>query len=203
MNPSKNLESKANGLFAQFCERLAKVDLKLAAAVPAAIGVVATMYGIGLEVHGQSELLQHGGLMAVDAYKNAMQANPIDSVTEYARLAFAGKLPSFGGNAQGIGITVAVVAPAISTASVLLARGFEKAKAFLADRFEQVKQLRSDSPNKEVPVRLSDAFCGGSMVLKGIQTNVDSKPGFFMAGREKGMPDQELQDDYPLRAKPR
>lgn len=200
---SKNLESKANGLFAQFCERLAKVDLKLAAAVPAAIGVVATMYGIGLEVQGQSDLLQHGGLMAVDAYKNAMQANPIDSVTEYARLAFAGKLPSFGGNAQGIGITVAVVAPAISTASVLLARGFEKAKAFLADRLEQVQQLRSDPPRKEVSARLSDAFGGGSMVLKGIQSKADSKPGFFVAGREKGVPGQEPLDDSSLRAKPR
>lgn len=123
---------RASGVFARFCDCLAKVDLRMALAVPAAIGAVAALYGVGLEVHGQSELLRQGGIAAVDAYNAAMQANPVDSAMQYVNLAFRGELPSFGGNAQGMGIGTAVAGPIIGSASVLLARGFNKTKEFMS-----------------------------------------------------------------------
>ncbi|MDH0342151.1 hypothetical protein [Chromobacterium haemolyticum] len=204
MSSSTSLENKANGIFAEFCDRLAKVDLRMAVAVPATIGVIAAMYGIGLEVHGQGELLRHGGLMAVDAYKSAMQAAPIDSATEYVKLAFAGKLPSFGGNEQGIGIGVMALGPALTSASVLLARGFDKVKAFLGEKLEQAKEMRAESrpSHHELSARLTHGLGGGSMVLKGIEATKSSRPGFYVEGREKGEA-QNLDDAPALRARPR
>lgn len=128
MNHSMSLKNKINSFFVAFCERLAKVDMRIAVVIPAAIGVIASMYGIWMELHGQGELLRQGGSMAVDAYINAMQINPIDSITEYVKLAFAGELPSFGGNAQGVGFATSVVGPVIAATSVLLARGLKNAK---------------------------------------------------------------------------
>ncbi len=142
------LEERANNIFSRFCERLAKIDLRAAVAVPAVIGGVVAMYGIGLEVHGQSELLRQGGSAALDAYTTAMQSNPVDSVVEYTKLAFAGELPSFGGNTQGVGVAIAYVGPAVASAVVVLERGFETVKKFLDEKLrkrtaiEGAKQLR-------------------------------------------------------------
>lgn len=159
-----SVTEKANSLFSQFTEKLAKVDLRMAVAVPAVIGAVTAMYGIGMEFHGQQELLRQGGIAALDAYTTAMQANPIDSVSEYTRLAFKGELPSFGGNAQGIGIATAYIGPIVASAAVTLARGFEKAKAFLTEKAVQLEnKLKLDD---RVPV--GSTFTGGSLIMASI-----------------------------------
>jgi len=146
MKNAQKLETTAHGLFANFCNNLAQIDLRTAIAVPAVIGVVTAMYGIGLEVHGQSQLLQEGGALAVRAYKASMQVAPVDSILEYSKLAFEGKLKSFGGNAQGVGVTLTYLGPAVAAATVTLARGFGKVKDFLSEKFWQAnaKQLDDD-----------------------------------------------------------
>lgn len=124
-------EQKIVGIFRAFCDVMAQTDLRVATAVPFAIGAVTMLYGIGAEFHGQQELIKDGGFVALDAYKAAMQANAITSVREYTELAFRGALPSFGGNAQGIGVAVAYLGPLAAGAGVMLARGFQAGREYL------------------------------------------------------------------------
>jgi hypothetical protein len=154
----EDLGQEARKLFGSFCDRMASIDLRAAAALPAAIGVCTALYGVGLEVHGQGELLQHGGSMAVDAYRTAMQAVPIDSITEYVRLAFSGAHRSFGGNEQGIGFGIAAAGPVLTTASVLLSRGFKAIGSFLDTKLNELRTERKPS--------ITDTFAGGSMALQ-------------------------------------
>jgi hypothetical protein len=101
----------------------------MATAIPAAIGAVTVLAGVVMEAHGQGELLKHGGTLAVEAYQQAMSMHPIESFSEYVRLALAGQHQSFGGNTQGVGIGITLAGTAISAASVLLAKGFTKLKS--------------------------------------------------------------------------
>lgn len=158
------INQQANALFSQFTKKLAKVDLRLAVAVPAVIGAVTAMYGIGMEFHGQQELLRQGGVAALDAYNAAMQANPIDSVSEYTRLAFKGELPSFGGNTQGIGISTAYIGPIVASAAVTLARGFDRAKSFLTEKAVQL----TNRPKLDDRVPVGSTFTGGSLIMASI-----------------------------------
>lgn len=172
MKDTSNLDKQAQSLFSKFCSGLAQIDLRTAVAVPAIIGVVTTMYGLGLDVHGQSQLLQEGGLQAVQAYKAAMQVAPVDSLLEYSKLAFEGKLPSFGGNAQGIGVTVSFVGPVIAAGAVTLARGFGKVKDFLSEKFWQAnaRQLEDDmygAPGRVIAA-LNNRTLDASHKLRGV-----------------------------------
>jgi len=161
------LAEKSRGLFGSFCKRMASLDLRLAAALPAAIGVCTTLYGVSLEVHGQGELLQHGGHLALEAYKAAMQAVPIDSISEYVRLAFAGEHRSFGGNQQGVGIAVATAGPAFTTAAVLLARGFNAMRDFVSEKLKKTEQ--------PVPRGIASTFGGSSLALQSVRQSATAK----------------------------
>lgn len=123
---------KAEGIFARFTERLAKVDLRAAVAIPAAIGVATVMGGVIMEMNGQLGLLQHGGISALAAYKDAVAAANLP-VSAWITEGLSGKLPSFGGDVQARGFALMSAAPVISAASVLLARGFSRLKNSLAD----------------------------------------------------------------------
>lgn len=156
-----NINEKANGIFANFCAKLAKLDWQTAVAVPAGIGVLITFYGFGLEAHGQHELIQQGGHMALDAYKAAMQqyassnfSGANDSLITYVRHALGGQLPSFGGNTQGIGAGVMFVAPIVSGTACLLAQSFGKIKAFVA---EKEAQFANAAPSWKREARTSPA----------------------------------------------
>ena len=149
---SMDINEKSQAIFSRFCEKLAQVDLRAAAAVPAVIGCAVAMYGIGLEVHGQHELLVHGGRAALDAYQATMssmqdlanlreaQSGILHESGKYVADAISGKHESFGGNAQGVGMGLMYAGPAIAAATVLLARGFGKVKEFLTEKADQLSQ---------------------------------------------------------------
>lgn len=206
MTHDKVLQEKTDGLFGRFCKQLAKLDLRTAAVVPAAIGAAVAMYGVGLEVHGTSELLQHGGHAAVDAYRTAMaaygEANDIGAL-DYIKLGLQGQLPSFGGNAQGTGIGLAYVGPAISTAAVMLARGFDKVKAFLDEKLVGFNAAQPERPATAERFALGDIVSGGSLALREIEANRGSAKGFFVEGRQKGLADHGISEDEEHFHRPR
>jgi hypothetical protein len=162
-------EEKAEGIFARFTKRLAKVDLRAAVAVPAAIGLVTVMAGVVMEMNGQSMLLQQSGLAALNAYKDAMGAMQLP-VAEWLTQGISGKLQSFGDNAQAKGFALMAAAPVISAASVVLARGFTRLKDALAGVAKETQQravaflpapqalLSSSSEQVEAPRTKSDRF---------------------------------------------
>ncbi len=181
MNTSVNEKSK--DIFFRFCEKLGKVDLGMALAVTATIGCAVAMYGIGLEAHGQTELIQSGGQAALDTYQATMhQLSALADVREaqtgflheagrYMANSFAGKNESFGGNAQGIGLALMTVAPAITAATVLLARGFGKVKEFLTGKAEQLMKAQSRQRENDQVTPLARTFGGNSLVMAGIGAN--------------------------------
>lgn len=162
-----NVAAKSRSLFGSFCDRMASLDLRAAAALPAAIGVCTALYGVGLEVHGQGELLRHGGHMAFEAYKAAMQAVPVDSMSEYVRLAFAGEHRSFGGNEQGVGFAAATAGPAFATATVLLARGFQAMREFVAGKGTRTAEA--------APTGIASTFGGASLALHSAKQTAATK----------------------------
>jgi len=134
-----NLEEKARGIFGRFTQTLAKVDLRAAIAIPAAVGVATVLVGVGMEVHGQSALMQHGGIAALDVYNDAMGATQLP-IREWLQQGLAGKLAAFGDNIQARGFVITAAAPVISTAAVTLARGFTKLKQALVARGERLRE---------------------------------------------------------------
>ncbi len=130
-------QKKAEGIFARFAEKLSKVDLRLAVSVPAVIGATTVMVGCALEANGELGLLKHGGIAAVDAYKDALVHFPLG---EYIRRGIEGKLASFGGNTQARGFAFMAGAPILGAASVSLARGFNGLKKMLAERGERLRE---------------------------------------------------------------
>jgi hypothetical protein len=133
----KSFEETSSSLFERFNRTLAKVDLRHAVAVPAFAGAVLAMSGIGVEVHGQMHLLQTGGAAALDAYQQATQGLQAHSITEFVQQGFAGQRPTFGGNTEARGFAMMGVGPMLSSASVLLARGFEKVRGLIGDLTDQ------------------------------------------------------------------
>ncbi|KVO15213.1 hypothetical protein [Burkholderia ubonensis] len=130
-------QKEAEGIFARFAEKLSKVDLKLAVSVPAVIGATVAVAGCALEAHGELTLLKHGGIAAVNAYKDTLVQYPFG---EFLLRGLEGKLPSFGGNAQARGLAFMAAAPIVSAAAVTLARGFQKIKAALHGQGEQMRR---------------------------------------------------------------
>ena len=129
MNESmlEKLARSTDRIAARAVEKIAKLDLRLAVAIPAAAGLLIAMYGIGQEVHGQSILLSSGGGQALKEYlgmcKEFADSGAGDGVWNYVKLAVENKLPSFGGNAQGVGAGIIVAATPVSAAAVVLSRG--------------------------------------------------------------------------------
>jgi hypothetical protein len=120
---SQTFEEKTQGLMAQFAERLAHVDLKHAVAVPAFLGAVAAIAGVGIEVQGQADLISHAGAAALDAYRAAGHASGLD-LTHWLKEGLAGDLHTFGGNMIARSVAFMAAAPAVSLAITALARGF-------------------------------------------------------------------------------
>ncbi|KND62300.1 hypothetical protein BVER_01761c [Candidatus Burkholderia verschuerenii] len=135
-------QKKAEGIFARFAEKLSKVDLKLAVSIPAVIGATVAVAGCALEAHGELGVLKHGGIAAVNAYKDTLVQYPFG---EFLRRGLEGKLPSFGGNTQARGFAFMVAAPIVSAASVSLARGFTGLKKMLAERGERLREDARES----------------------------------------------------------
>jgi len=125
------LQEKAQGIFTRFAERLAKIDLRAAVAIPAAIGLVTVMGGVVMEMNGQTALLHQSGLTALHAYKDALAAADLP-IAAWISQGFDGRLQSFGGDMQARGFALMAAAPVISAASVVLARGFTRLKESLA-----------------------------------------------------------------------
>lgn len=132
----QRIKTQSEGIFSRFCSTLAKVNFGAAVAVPLAVGLGVFLTGIGMEAHGQSALGASQGWEAVHAYKAALQANPI-SLAEAVVQGFKGDSPAFGGNAQGMGMGIIAVAPALSALSVALSRGFVMIKDALKARSEE------------------------------------------------------------------
>lgn len=132
-------QEKAQGIFARFTERLAKVDLRAAIAVPAAIGLLTVMGGVVMEMNGQMGLLHQGGISALAAYKDALAAADLP-IGAWITQGVSGKLHAFGGDMQARGFALMAAAPVISTASVVLARGFTRFKESLAGMAKDVQQ---------------------------------------------------------------
>lgn len=130
-------EVKSASIFAKFAEKLGRVDLRAAVAIPAVIGAGLVMAGVAQEVHGQAHLLDGGASQLMD-YKETMRSMQL-SLGDWVTQGLLGKLPSFGGDMQARGLATATVGPVLSSASVLLARGFTALKASL---------LAAAEPNK-------------------------------------------------------
>ncbi|MEX3630268.1 MAG: hypothetical protein VB138_13260 [Burkholderia sp.] len=130
-------QKKAEGIFARFAEKLSKVDLKLAVSVPAVVGATVAIVGCALEAQGELGLLKHGGIAAVNAYKDTLVQYPFG---EFLLRGLEGKLPSFGGDTQARGFAFMTAAPIVSAAAVTLARGFHKIKAALHGQGEQMRR---------------------------------------------------------------
>lgn len=147
-----SLEEKSSRLFNRFAEKLAKVDLKHAAALPAVIGVVTVIAGAAIEQHGQLDLLRHSGIAGLAAYKASLAAEQITTLTDWVQRGMEGKLLSFGGNMQARGFAMTTVAPLLSMASVSLARNFHQLKSYLNDRIEKIRELgKSPAPDVQEP----------------------------------------------------
>lgn len=146
-------QKKAEGIFAHFAEKLSKVDLKLAVSVPAVIGATVAVVGCALEAHGELGLLKHGGIAAVNAYKDALVQYPFG---EFLLRGLEGKLPSFGGNTQARGFAFMAAAPIVSAASVTLARGFQKIKAALHGQGEQMRREATQAVVAAEPAPVDD-----------------------------------------------
>ena len=63
-----------------------------------------------MEAHGQTALLQHSGIAALDAYKDAMSAMQLP-LRDWIEQGLAGKLQAFGDNTQARGFVTMAVAP--------------------------------------------------------------------------------------------
>lgn len=146
-----SVQENSSRLFERFVGKLAAVDLRNATAIPAVIGVVTFFAGAALEAHGQSGLLEHGGLTELASYKAALAAQHLSSVGEMLHAGLEGKLLSFGGNTQIRGFALMTVAPLVSAASVALARGFTNLKASLNDKLESIREFAGSArSDKEV-----------------------------------------------------
>ncbi|MGO0788231.1 hypothetical protein ACTOWA_00015 [Herbaspirillum seropedicae] len=132
----EKLARSTNRITGRVIDKLAKLDLRLAVAIPAAAGAMIAMYGIVQEVHGQSNLLATGGAQAVHDYlsmcKDFAQTSAADGVWNYVKLAVANKLPTYGGAAQGIGAGVLLTVTPASAATVVLSRGLSAVRDWLS-----------------------------------------------------------------------
>jgi hypothetical protein len=135
------LQEKSSRLFERFAEKLGQVDLSVAAAVPAAIGVITVFSGLALEMHGQTNLLQHGGIAGLATYNASLAAEHFSTIGEWLQGGVEGKLLSFGGNMQARGFAAMTVAPLLSVATVSLARGFHGIKAALNDKIQKIRDI--------------------------------------------------------------
>ncbi|TCK31933.1 hypothetical protein B0G84_9048 [Paraburkholderia sp. BL8N3] len=141
-----DFQSKAAGIFERFAERLAAVDLRTAASVTAMVGVGVVFAGIAREMQGQEHLLQSGGALAVDAYKDAMSHAQLGLGT-WVREGVLGKLHSFGGNTQAKGFALMAGGPALEAASVSLARGFTNMRESIStagQKFSRIAATRDE-----------------------------------------------------------
>ncbi|MFW5227749.1 hypothetical protein ACOAM9_27425 [Pseudomonas aeruginosa] len=177
------LSSGAEGIWGRFCKTISEVDLRMAAIVPAAIGVITFVAGVGQEAHGQTDLLIQGGRAALDAYKAVGQSNPL-SIPQLVIEAFTpgGMDLGFGGRTQGIGVGLMSVGPLMGAASVLLARGFERIKEGLGAKADQAEKAREAEQSRQASM-----YLGGSLALSGL----GSKPGFYVDGRQAGLDGEE------------
>jgi len=130
-------EETSQSIFRRFAESLAKVDLREAIAVPAVIGATAAFVGIGMQMQGQTDLLQHGGVAALDAYNRLQESLPI---RQWLEQGLAGNLPAFGDNTEAKGAALMGAGPIISGAAVLLSRGFVKLREFMESAAEKLGQ---------------------------------------------------------------
>ncbi|APA90205.1 hypothetical protein BJG93_34375 (plasmid) [Paraburkholderia sprentiae WSM5005] len=141
-----DFQSKAAGIFERFAEKLAAVDLRTAASVTAMVGVGVVFAGIAREMQGQEHLLQSGGALAVDAYKDAMSHAQLGLGT-WVREGVLGKLHSFGGNTQAKGFALMAGGPALEAASVSLARGFTNMRESIStagQKFSRIAATRDE-----------------------------------------------------------
>ncbi|MEX3960166.1 hypothetical protein [Trinickia sp. EG282A] len=132
-------QKKAEGIFARFAEKLSKVDLKMAVSVPAVLGAATAFVGYALEAQHGLDLLKHGGIAAYDTYKDALSLARVP-ITDFMLRGVEGKLPWEGANTEAAGMTMMSVGPLLSAASVTLARGFQKIRASLHKRSEQMRR---------------------------------------------------------------
>lgn len=144
------LQEKSSGLFERFAKQLGKVDLSMATAMPAMVGVLTVLSGAALEAHGQLGVLQHSGIAALDAYKASIALDL--NFSDWLQRGMDGKLPSFGGNIEARGFVTMAVAPMLGVATVSLARQFDNLKSTLSNKLQSIREwMRSPEPEDVKP----------------------------------------------------
>lgn len=156
---SNTLTQKTAALFERFCEKFSKINPVDALAVTATLGAMTWLYGVGMEVQGQADLIQAGGQAALDAYNNTISmlvdiqrdkhpdGGAIKELTNYINTALAGGHESFGGNAQGTGLAIIGASPVIALATFTLSNGFKTIKEFLSQKSAQ-NQEENETQNE-------------------------------------------------------
>jgi hypothetical protein len=141
-----DFQSKAADIFERVAAKVAAVDLRTAASVTAMVGVGIVFAGVAREMQGQAHLLQSGGALAVDAYKDAMSHAQLGLGT-WVREGVLGKLQSFGGNTQAKGFALMAGGPVLEAASVSLARGFNNMRESISNagqKFSRIAAMRDE-----------------------------------------------------------
>ena len=110
--------------FQRIRQTVARIDLPVALAVPALIGVGVVLAGVLMEQNGQLALAKTAGYAALDAYR-ATQAAMQLPLAQWMSDGIAGSLTSFGSNTQARGMALMFAAPLIAVATVLAARRAE------------------------------------------------------------------------------
>lgn len=68
------------------------------------VGCIVTVLGLVLDCQQEVSAMAQGGLAAVDEYRRAMQAAPVDSSFQCLMLALQWRMPSVGSNLQVLGL---------------------------------------------------------------------------------------------------
>ena len=92
-------------IFARIASCIASVNMAHVVLSLLFVGMMVTIAGILVECSYQTDLLKQGG-NAFEAYQNQMQAQAIDSATQYVNTGLQLALPSAGGNLQAIGLAI-------------------------------------------------------------------------------------------------
>lgn len=192
---SSRLRVAGQGIFGEFCEKLGKVDLRAAAAVPAMLGCLTVLGGAVLEAHGQGELLRSAGVQALNSYLSGLAGRQLE-FSQWMQDGLAGQLHAFGGDVQARGLAFAALGAVVGPASVGLARQYSSVKSFLSDGLSRVQRLFGLAEH-EVS-RSGQAVDPSRTVLESLMTSsLAMAPYLQRAKAERDQADQDLTDAMP------
>ena len=103
-------------LIKKITPHVARIDLRVALAVSALIGVATAIAGCAMEADGQAHIATTFGYAALDAYRAAQAAMQLP-LAQWLREGIAGNLTSFGDNTQARGFALMLALPLFATAT--------------------------------------------------------------------------------------